>query len=180
MKILLHTCCGPCASACIEPLQKLGYEVVLYFSNSNIDTRAEFNKRLLSARKLAENNNLELIVDNYYHDRWLLEVAKGFENAPEKGERCARCFKYNLLKTFEYAKSHDFLYFTTSLTLSPHKVSNVIFAAAPVTHNTEPQFLKFDFKKNNGFKKSLLLSEKFELYRQNYCGCEFSKRKVSI
>lgn len=153
---------------------------MLYFSNSNIDTIAEFEKRLLSAKKLATHLNVELIVDAYDHESWLLKAANGFENSPEKGERCSRCFKYNLLKTFEYAKSHGFQFFTTSLTISPHKVSNVIFASAPTTKETEPKFLKFDFKKNDGFKKSLVQSKKLNLYRQNYCGCEFSKRKVSI
>ena len=93
MKVLLHTCFGPCASACVPALRDLGKEVSLFFSNSNIDTEVEFEKRLDNARKLAEAEDVELAADAYDHADWLERVAKGFEDEPEKGTRCARCFR---------------------------------------------------------------------------------------
>lgn len=172
MKILLHTCCGPCASGCIPRLKELGHEVTLFFSNSNIDTAEEFEKRLAAAAKLAAAENVELIADPFNHENWLKEVAAGLESEPEKGMRCRKCFRYNLLKTAKAAQSGNFDGYTTSLTVSPHKPSPLVFSQAPTR-----EFLPIDFKKNEGFKKSLERSRQLSLYRQTYCGCEFSKDK---
>ena len=103
MKVALHVCCGPCASACVPALRDLGNEVALFFSNSNIDTEAEFEKRLDNARKLAEADGVELVADTYDHADWYENVAKGFEDEPEKGARCARCFRYNLARAAAWA-----------------------------------------------------------------------------
>lgn len=145
----------------------------MLFSNSNIDTEAEFEKRLAEARKLAAAEGVEIASLPYNHDEWLREVAAGFETEPEKGERCRRCFRYNLAKAAEFAAAHGFDAFTTSLTVSPHKVSEMVFAASD-----DPKFLKENFKKHDGFKRSLERSAALGLYRQAYCGCEFSKRMV--
>lgn len=145
----------------------------MLFSNSNIDTEAEFEKRLAEARKLAAAEGIEIASLPYNHDEWLREVAAGFETEPEKGERCRRCFRYNLAKAAEFAAAHGFDAFTTSLTVSPHKVSEMVFAASD-----DPKFLKENFKKHDGFKRSLERSAALGLYRQAYCGCEFSKRMV--
>ena len=137
MKTLLHTCCGPCASACVPVLKDLRREVTMLFANSNIDTRDEFNKRLREAEKLAAVDGLKIVALPYDHEEWLREVAVGYEHEPEKGARCSRCFRYNLTKAAEYAKAHGFDEFTTSLTVSPHKCSPVIFAVARSIEQSE-------------------------------------------
>ena len=170
MTTLLHTCCGPCASACVPALKDLGREVTMFFANSNIDTKVEFEKRLHEAEKLAAVDGVKIVALPYDHEEWLREVAAGYEHEPEKGARCARCFRYNLTRTAEYAKAHGFDEFTTSLTVSPHKVSSMIFSASD-----NPAFLKTDFKKKEGFKLSVKRTKELGLYRQGYCGCEYSK-----
>ena len=170
MTVVLHSCCGPCASACVPRLKDDGHEVTMLFANSNIDTREEFEKRQTEAEKLAKHDGVRFAALPYDHAEWLREVAAGYENEPEKGKRCARCFRYNLAKTAEFARANGIESFTTSLTVSPHKVSPMIFAASD-----DPAFLKLDFKKKEGFKLSVKRAEELGLYRQSYCGCEFSK-----
>ncbi|MGN0852364.1 MAG: epoxyqueuosine reductase QueH [Kiritimatiellia bacterium] len=189
MNVLLHTCCGPCASACEPALRDLGNEVVLFFSNSNVDTAAEFEKRLEQVRRLAAADGVEVVVDAYDHADWLEKVASGFEHEPEKGARCARCFRYNLARAAAYAAARGCDAFTTSLTVSPHKASRVVFAAgrdaawtvaaAPCGGSAAagPAFLEVDFKKKDGFLRSLRRAKELGLYRQSYCGCEFSRRR---
>lgn len=171
MKVVLHSCCGPCASACVPRLMELGHEVTMLFANSNIDTREEFDRRKAAAEKLARHDGVEFVALEYDHDEWFREVAAGYENEPEKGKRCERCFRYNLAKAAAFAMANGMDAFTTSLTVSPHKVSDMIFAASE-----DPSFLKVDFKKKEGFKLSVKRAKELGLYRQGYCGCEFSKR----
>ncbi len=142
----------------------------MFFSNSNIDTKDEFEKRLNAAKTLAKNDNVELIVDEYDHEAWLKEVARGYEHAPEKGARCERCFKFNLARAAKKAAELGLEGFATSLTVSPHKVSSTIFASCD-----DPKFVKYDFKKKEGFKLSTKRAAELGLYRQGYCGCEFSR-----
>ena len=187
MKVLLHTCCGPCASACAPRLGEEGHDVALFYSNCNIDTKDEFDRRLDSVRRLGEADGVDVAADDYDHADWLEQVAKGFETEPERGARCARCFRYSLARTAAYAAAHGYDAFTTSLTVSPHKVSQMVFAAgedaawsvstAPCggTAAPAPKFLKVDFKKKDGFLRSLRRSAELGLYRQSYCGCEFSR-----
>ena len=187
MTTLLHTCCGPCASACVPRLKEDGHEVTMLFANSNIDTREEFEKRFHEAEKLAKVDGVKIVALPYDHDEWLREVAAGYENEPEKGARCARCFRYNLAKSAAYAKANGIESFTTSLTVSPHKVSKTIFDVAkslslpsslfPLSSSLFPlpSFLEIDFKKREGFKLSVKRTKELGLYRQSYCGCEFSK-----
>lgn len=163
-------------------------EVALFFSNSNIDTRGEFEKRLAAARKLGEADGIGVIADEYDHNDWLEKVAAGFEGEPERGARCARCFRYSLARAAQYAAAHGYDAFTTSLTVSPHKISPMVFAAgqdaawqASVagcggSSAPAPIFLERDFKKKDGFLRSLKRTAELGLYRQNYCGCEFSKK----
>ncbi len=176
MRAVLHTCCGPCASACIPALRAHGHDVVLYYSNSNIDSAQEFEKRLESVRRLAKEDGVEVVVDEYNHADWLEKVAKGYEAEPEKGARCERCFRYNLERTAKFARENNFEAFTTSLTVSPHKVSRVIFAKGEDAGGD--LFLKEDFKKKNGFLVSTARAKELGLYRQNYCGCEFSNHMI--
>lgn len=173
MKVLLHACCGPCASACVPRLAAAGHQVSLFFSNSNIDTPDEFARRAEALMTLAVNDGVPAIVDAYDHADWLATVARGYETAPERGERCARCFRYNLARAAAYAAAHDFDAFTTSLTVSPHKPSPLIFS---VGASLSPNFLSIDFKKQDGFLCSVRRAKELGLYRQSYCGCEFSKR----
>ena len=191
MRVLLHACCGPCASACEPRLKEEGHDVVLFFSNCNIDTREEFERRLAEARKLGAADGVEVVVDDYDHADWLEQVAKGFESEPEKGARCARCFRYSLTRAAVWAAQHGFEAFTTSLTVSPHKVTPVVFAAgedaawrastAPCggCAASAPKFLQENFKKKDGFLLSLKRSAALGLYRQAYCGCEFSKARLT-
>ncbi len=189
VRVLLHACCGPCASACAPRLREEGHDVALFFSNCNLDTADEFARRLAAARTLGAADGMDVIADAYDHADWLERVARGFEREPEKGARCARCFRYSLARTAAYAAAHGYEAFTTSLTVSPHKVSSAVFAAgadaawgasaAPCggVSSPAPRFLGIDFKKGGGFLRSLKRSAELGLYRQFYCGCEFSRRR---
>jgi len=170
-KILLHVCCAPCATACVERLLADEREVSLYYSNSNINSKEEFEKRLAYVEKVAGVFGVNLEVDPYQHDEWL-EHVRGLENEAEKGLRCTKCFDWSLGRTALKAMEVGIESFATSLTVSPHKNSGVIFEAG----NQYDSFEALDFKKQNGFLRSRELSEKFDLYRQSFCGCEFSVR----
>jgi len=179
VNVLLHTCCGPCASACAPRLTANGHAATLYFANSNIDTPEEFERRQAAAEALARADGIAFAAEPYDHAEWLREVAAGYENEPEKGARCDRCFRYNLAKAAAYAAAHGFDAVTTSLTVSPHKISPRVFAAGEAAvEGTGVAFLREDFKKREGFKLSLDRSAALGLYRQNYCGCEFSRASV--
>jgi hypothetical protein len=170
-RILLHTCCAPCAAPSAERLVLDGREVVLYFSNFNIHPEAEYLKRLDAARQLAQKMNLVIEEDQYDHAAWLAHI-QGLENEPEKGARCRKCFEFSLTRTNQMAGRLGIDAFATTLTLSPHKVSRIIFEIGAQF----PRFVPIDFKKKGGFLRSIQLSGEYELYRQSYCGCEFSMR----
>ncbi|MFA5468418.1 MAG: epoxyqueuosine reductase QueH [Sphaerochaetaceae bacterium] len=171
-KVLLHCCCGPCSTASIETLKNLGYAVVLFFGNSNIYPQSEHAKRLENLKKVATYFDLEVITGEYNHGAWLQQIT-GYENEREGGKRCNLCFEFNLKEAAYVAANHDIAYFTTTLTVSPHKSSPLIFKIG----EKWSQFLAVDFKKKGGFHRSIELSKILELYRQDYCGCEFSKRE---
>ena len=170
-KILIHCCCAPCAAPAVERVMLDNYEVALYFSNSNIYPREEYDKRLRYLRQLADIYEVIVEEDCYDHQAWL-DAVKGLEDEPEKGRRCQKCFEFNLHRTAKLAEEHGYPYFTTTLTLSPHKISRTIFAIGEQL----PGYLPYDFKKKNGFLRSLALTDQWHIYRQNYCGCEFSYR----
>lgn len=172
MKVLLHTCCAPCTTHCIEVLRKLGHEPTLFFSNHNIFPEKEYNKRMKEILKLAGIADVPLILEEPDHENWLKSVASGLEEEPEGGGRCAHCFKYALQKTYDMMREKGLDAFTTTLTISPHKPSELI--AKIGKELSESAYLEINFKKQDGFKRSLELSEEYALYRQNYCGCEFS------
>jgi predicted adenine nucleotide alpha hydrolase (AANH) superfamily ATPase len=168
-KILLHVCCGPCSTEAVQRLLEIG-EVTLFFSNANIYPEGEYQRRLEEARKVARRTDCPLVEDAYDHAAWRDYVA-GLEQEPEKGGRCRKCFEYSLSRAAQYAREYGFDAVTTSLTISPHKVSQDIFA---IGSRLTGDFLEIDFKKKDGFRKSLEWSRTWGLYRQNYCGCEFS------
>lgn len=176
-KILVHACCGVCFSYPLIQLRELGYEPVVYFFNSNIYPEDEFNRRYDELEKYCRANSVQLIKENYRHDEYL-KFIKGLENEPEKGERCNKCFEYRLNASVKKAKELNINKITTTLSVSPHKISKNIFTAGNnAVKNTEIEFLEFDFKKHDGFKKTSKIAYDFGMYRQNYCGCEFSMRK---
>ncbi len=168
-RILLHVCCAPCSTVAVERLLEEGWGVVLFFSNSNIHPGEEYCKRLAEARSLASTMELELVEDVYDHKAWL-ECVRGLENEPERGRRCLKCFQYNLRRTAATMEHLGLDCFTTTLTVSRHKSSGDIFAVAAAL----PGFIAMDFKKRDGYARSIALSRTLELYRQGYCGCEFS------
>ena len=168
--VLLHVCCGPCAGHAVETLQA-DYDVTGFFSNSNIAPRTEYDRRLAAARTLAEAMDIELAEDTYDHAAWLARVT-GLEAEPEGGRRCEVCFRFSLERAASYAREHGFDLFTTTLTVSPHKRSATLFA---VGRPLGP-FHAIDFKKRDGFRRSMELAKTLNLYRQHDCGCEFSRR----
>ncbi len=168
---MLHCCCGPCSSASIERLQAEKQTPILFYSNSNIFPKAEYDKRLHNLQKVANHFGLELHTDTYDHEAWR-ESVRGLEEAPEGGDRCRRCFQFNLARSAEAAKKLGLSHFTTTLTVSPYKNSKTLFQVG----GTFPGFEEWNFKKKDGYKRSIELSRQLELYRQDWCGCEFSKR----
>ena len=174
-KILLHCCCAVCASSCIERLLDGGFAVTLFFSNSNIAPKEEYDRRLDAMRKLAGIAGLELIEDEYDHAAWRRAVS-GLEAEPERGKRCPECFRYSLRRTSERAAALGIARFTTSLTVSPLKDSRTIFAVGSAFPGFEP----IDFKKRDGYLRSGILAKEYGLYRQQYCGCEFSFRPGAV
>ena len=171
--LLLHCCCGPCSTSSIEMLRELGYEPVLFFGNSNIFPEEEALRRFDALKVVADHFSLRLIHQEYNHEAWRKEIA-GHEQDAEKGERCAICFAYNLREAAQEALRQGIPYFTTTLTVSPHKSSPLIFTIG----DTWDEFVAVDFKKKGGYQRSLELSRLLELYRQDYCGCEFSMRPL--
>lgn len=174
-KILVHCCCGPCSTSSLARLIEEEWTPVLLFCNSNIYPQEENDKRFTELEKVAYYYNLEVKRLDYDHKSWL-EYVKGLENEPEHGKRCLKCFEYNLKQANEVAKSLGIKYFTTTLTVSRFKNSADIFKVGEKFSG----FVAVDFKKKDGFAKSIKMSQELGLYRQQYCGCEFSMRKDNI
>ena len=175
-KILLHACCAICSSYPVSYLKDAGYEVIVYFYNPNIYPDSEYQKRLDAQKTLCKHFGIELIEEKYYQDEFF-EYVKGFENEPEKGLRCDKCFTLRLQKTAEKAKELGIENFTTSIVISPHKNFQKLSAIGQEIANKENlNFLAIDFKKKDGFLKTNKIANSLYLYRQNYCGCKFSLR----
>ncbi len=176
-KIIIHACCGVCFAYPLLYLRELGYEPVVYFFNPNIYPMEEHERRYKELEKYCRVNGVELIKESFNHERFLSEV-RGLENEPERGIRCQKCFYLRLLQTAKTAKKSDIFKMTTTLTVSPHKISSDIFKEGKKAQKeTGIEFLEFDFKKKDGFKKTSKIACDFGMYRQNYCGCEFSFQK---
>lgn len=182
-KLLLHSCCAPCSSYCLEYLSKY-FEITVYYYNPNITSDDEYNMRISEQIRLINELNAEYGSNIHFAkgihdtDNFLCRV-KGMENLPEGGERCRVCFSMRLENSAIYAAENGFDYFTTTLTISPMKnahILNEIGNDMGEKHNIE--FLPSDFKKKNGYKRSIELSAKYNLYRQNFCGCAFSKAEA--
>ncbi len=177
-KLLIHSCCGPCSSAVIERLME-NFQINILFYNPNLDSKMEWERRIKEQRKiidaLKKDEKINLIVPDFIPEEFL-SVIRGTEKAPEGGKRCMRCYYLRLLYTGLCARDLDCDFWTTSLTISPHKDSQIINKMGlAIEKKTGAKFLMSDFKKKNGFKRSVELSQQYNLYRQDYCGCKFSK-----
>lgn len=175
-KVLVHSCCAPCSTYSYSKLYADGYDVTGFFYNPNIQPQDEYNRRLNEYISYCAGSNIKNIADTSGAEGWLSAI-KGLESEPERGLRCNVCFRYRLEKTAQTAVDMGFDTFATVLTISPHKDSKAIFEIGEsIAKVYKLSFLMENFKKQNGFKKSLEMSVEHGLYRQNYCGCLFSKR----
>lgn len=176
-KILIHACCGICFSYPLILLRESEYEPVVYFFNPNIFPYEEFERRYLELEKYCIKNNVQYIKEEYNHNEFW-EISKGLENEPEKGKRCNECFYLRLKKTADKALELGINKITTTLSVSPHKISKNIFEAGKkACYQKGIEFFEFDFKKKDGFKKTTKIADENGMYRQKYCGCEFSFRE---
>lgn len=175
-KILLHACCGICSAHPINYLREAGYDVSVYFYNPNIFPREEYLKRLEAERILCKKYNVELIEGDYRPEDFQ-EAAKGLENEPEKGKRCDKCFELRLRKTAEKALGLKIEKFTTSIVISPHKnYEKLTEIGTRIAQETNLTYIGINFRKNDGFLKTNKISKELNLYRQHYCGCQYSIR----
>lgn len=177
-RLFLHSCCGPCSSYVLEYLSDY-FDITLFFYNPNIQPAEEYEKRLSAQKQLLERakykNPVAFLAGEYEPQRFF-EAVKGLENCREGGVRCEKCFELRLSKAAEIAKKGGFDYFATTLTVSPHKNAVLINEIGGRYQN----YLPSDFKKREGYKRSIILSKEYELYRQDYCGCIFSKGERDI
>ncbi len=171
--VLLHVCCAPCSTVPIERLQE-EYEVIGYFYNPNIYPDEEYRFRAEEMRKYFNKRGLEYIIGSFDKEDWYSATA-GLEKEPEGGKRCEVCFRFRLQNTAETAAERKIPFFTTTLTLSPHKnneIINSIGEELALKHGVK--FIAENFKKKDGFKRSSEICREEQMYRQNYCGCVFS------
>lgn len=174
--LLLHSCCGPCSSAVLERLVEFFDVTVLYY-NPNIEPEEEYRHRLSEQERLLSllPGDVKLLPCDYDHEAFS-SFAVNMADCPEGGERCLACFALRLRETAKQAKAHGFEYFTTTLSVSPHKNAENVNRVGEATGNEYGvKYLFADFKKKNGYLRSLQLSKEFDLYRQDYCGCLYSK-----
>ena len=180
-RLFLHSCCAPCSSYVLEYLCPY-FQITVFYYNPNISSTEEYRKRVAEQKRLIDSYNREKkgypisVVEGDYEPEKFYEIAKGFETCPEGGERCFRCFELRLRETAKRAKAGDFDYFATTLTISPLKNArklNEIGESLSAEYGIP--WLPSDFKKKNGYKRSVELSAEYKLYRQNYCGCAYSK-----
>ena len=176
-KLLLHACCGPCSSSVIEYLHE-HFDITILWYNPNIYPESEYKKRFDTLKELLEKmelaDNIPLIVQSWSAQDYL-EKVKGLESEPEGGRRCEVCFKVRLTECAKIAKENGFDYFCTTLTVSRHKDAVLINKLGEeIESEYEIKWLPSDFKKHNGENRSVELSEKYDIYRQLYCGCIFS------
>ena len=178
-QILLHACCAVCMAYPVEILKKIeekNYEPIVYFYNPNIYPLEEYERRKQELINYCDKKNYKYIIGDYENKDWL-NFIQGLEQEPEKGLRCNKCFEFRLDKTAQTAQKENIKIFTTTLTVSPHKISQNIFKAGQiVAQRYGIKFLEIDFKKKDGFKKTMELAKENNFYRQNYCGCKFSMK----
>ena len=175
--LLLHSCCAPCSSACLERLKDKFKITVLYY-NPNIDEEEEYQKRKAEQIRFLQETGWAEFLDCDHDAETFAKMAQGLENEPERGKRCYACYALRLQKTAELAKEKGFDYFATTLTLSPHKNAEWLNEIGEREGGRYAvNYLFSDFKKQGGYYRSTALSVEYNLYRQDFCGCKYSKRK---
>ena len=179
--LLLHSCCAPCSSYVLEYLSQY-FKITVFYYNPNIYPESEYTKRILEQQKLIEEMHfrypVSFLAGKYDRDRFY-EMAKGLEDVPEGGERCFKCYRLRMEEAAKLAKEGGYDYFTTTLSISPLKNAQKINEIGEeLAEIYKVPHLTSDFKKKNGYKRSIELSHEHDLYRQNYCGCVFSKREA--
>ena len=178
-RLLLHACCAPCSSYVLEYLSKY-FEITILYYNPNIYPETEYIRRKEELEKFLTEfkcANKVKLVEMDYDQKEYYKAIKGLETLGEKSKRCYNCYKFRMKKAGIYAKENDFDYFTTTLSISPYKISSWINEIGEeLSKEYDIKYLYADFKKKNGYKRSLELSKKYNLYRQDYCGCKFSIR----
>ena len=184
--LFLHSCCAPCSSYCLEYLCQF-FEITVFYYNPNISASEEYKRRVQEQKRLIAAYNEEKrgypihIIEGDYEPARFYDAVKGFEDCKEGGERCFRCFELRLRQTAKRAKEGAFDYFATTLTISPLKNAQKINEIGQeIAENIGVKWLPSDFKKKNGYKRSVELSAQYELYRQDYCGCSFSKAEREL
>ncbi len=197
-KLLLHACCAPCSSYCLEYLRQY-FDVTVFFYNPNITSDAEYHKRVEEEKRLIAEYNRQVdessfdkmnsderarkidIIEGEYDPKDFYDAVKGYEECKEGGERCRKCFELRLAESARIAGEMGFEFFTTTLTISPLKNADVLNEVGEAAAQKEGvTFLPSDFKKKNGYKRSIELSAMFDLYRQDFCGCSFSKAQREL
>lgn len=179
-QLVLHSCCAPCSSAVLERLHR-DFALTVYYYNPNISPEAEFRHRSDEQRRLAQqmplNGDVRVVEGEYDPENFYARV-KGLEDEPEGGARCTVCFEMRLRKTAEYARSIGAEYFTTTLSISPLKdAARLNEIGAALAREYGLKYLHSDFKKKNGYRRSIELSSQYDLYRQDFCGCVYSRQE---
>jgi len=182
-KLLLHSCCAPCSSYVISYLSEF-FDITIFYYNPNISPKEEYEKRkeeqIRLINEMPTKNKVSILDCDYDNDLYEKTIS-GLEKEPEGGRRCYKCFMLRLDKTAKEAKDNNFDYFSTTLSVSPYKNSKVINEIGiELQDKYNIKWLYSDFKKKDGYKKSILLSKEYNLYRQNYCGCKYSKKESVI
>ena len=182
-KLLLHSCCAPCSSYVLEYLTNY-FDITILFYNPNITEEKEYLKRLNEIKKLVEEiphkNKIE-IVEGRYDPKEFFDIARGLEYAPEGGERCFKCYRLREEEAAKYAKENNYDFFTTTLSISPHKNADKLNEIGEeLQEKYQVNYLYADFKKKGGYQRSIVLSKEYDLYRQDFCGCIYSKRDREI
>ena len=179
-KLLLHACCAPCSSAVLERLSDI-FEISILYYNPNITEEEEYLKRLNELKRfvsMVKTKYPVTVIDGRYNPEEWFHISKGLEEEPERGRRCFKCYHLRLEETAKVAQELSFPYFCTTLTLSPHKNSNWLNEIGEdLDKKYSSTYLYSDFKKKNGYKRSIELSKEYNLYRQDYCGCIYSKNR---
>lgn len=180
-KLLLHACCAPCSSYVLEYLSEF-FDITLLYFNPNISPEAEYRKRIGEVERLLREMPLKSevgLLEGRYCPEEFFKLAEGLEELPEGGERCFKCYRQRLEETAKTAKEGGFDYFTTTLSISPHKNAEKLnLIGEELEKEYGVRYLYGDFKKRNGYKRSIELSRIYGLYRQNYCGCIYSRREA--
>lgn len=175
-RILVHACCATCACYVLKKITS-EYTPIIYYYNPNIYPQEEYIRRRDELRNYALNQNIDFMEETYQPDEWSKFII-GLEKEPEKGLRCNKCFVLRLKKTASYALKNNIKAFTTTLTISPHKNSQTILEIGnKIAKDNNLFFLATDFKKQDGYKKTMEIAKKERFYRQNYCGCLYSLRR---